>query len=86
MKPSSADALPESAAVVLAAAGVGALGGGRDQQPAAVGGQRAVDDLDLAAEVDRRRRAGRVGLAPGLGLLARGIAAGAVILEGFDQA
>ena len=65
---------------------VGGLGGGHHQQPAAVGRQRAVGDLDVVAEVDRRRRAGRVGLAPGVFLRARGVAPGAVVLQGFDQA
>src|SRR5690606_4165980 len=68
------------------AALVGALGFGDDDQPAAIRRHRTVDDLDAFAEVDRRDRAGRVGLAVGFGLLALGVAEGALARQGAAQA
>ena len=67
-------------------AGFGVLGLGDDEQPACVRRQRAVADLNLVAEIDRRRHARRIGPAPVAILRILRVAARAVVLQRADQA
>src|SRR3546814_4526646 len=62
-------------------AAVGILGLGHGDEPAAVGRERAVDDVHVLAQVGRRRCAARVGAAPLFLLLAHRVAAGAVVAQ-----
>src|SRR5690606_17424887 len=66
-------------------AAVGILGLGHRDEPATIGRERAVDDVDVLAQVSRRRRARRIGLAPLLVLFAHGVAARAVVAQGAQH-
>ncbi|MNV03354.1 hypothetical protein D3C71_936170 [compost metagenome] len=71
---------------LAAAAFFVALGLGHHDQVTRVGREHAVDDLDIGAEEDRCRCAGRVGLAPALTLVTQFIALGAVVAQGGEGA